>query len=167
MTSILTWVVDHFAADFTGPLRSDRTGRVSFNTNRYYSTALYLFIIIRLTYSITEPVKSPNWSKYAKTTTTFFALLCLNHKTRYRSNTKGDFRLPYRPIVLAISKATRLLLEHLTLNNNNYLNALEESLFALKLCLTALNLYTLKSKQLSNISLTLICEDLRPSCARC
>jgi hypothetical protein len=120
-----------------------------------------------LTYSITEPVKSPNWSKYAKTTTTFFALLCLNHKTRYRSNTKGDFRLPYRPIVLAISEATGLLLEHLTLNNNDYLNAPEESLFALKLCPTALNLHALKSKQLSNISLTSIREDLRPGCARC
>jgi hypothetical protein len=75
--------------------------------------------------------------------------------------------LPYRLIVLAISKVTRLLLKHLTLNNNNYLNALEESLFTLKLCLTALSLHVLKSKQLSNISLTLICEDLRPSCARC
>jgi hypothetical protein len=70
-------------------------------------------------------------------------------------------------IILAISKATRLLLKHLTLNNNNYLNALEEFLFALKLCLTALNLHAIKSKQLSNISLTLIREDLRPSCARC
>jgi hypothetical protein len=75
--------------------------------------------------------------------------------------------LPYRPIILAISKATRLLLKHLTLNTNNYLNALEESLFALELYLTALNLHALKSKQLSNISLTLIREDLRPSCARC
>jgi hypothetical protein len=120
-----------------------------------------------LTYSTTEPVKPPNWSKYAKTTTIFFALLCLSHKTHYRSNTKGDFRLPYRPIVLAISEVTRLLLEHLTLNNNDYLNALEESLFALKLCLTALSLHVLKSKPLSNISLTLIREDLRPSCARC
>jgi hypothetical protein len=90
-----------------------------------------------------------------------------NYKTRYRSNTKGDFRLPYRPIILAISKVTRLLLKHLTLNNNNYLNALEESLFALKLYLTALSLHVLKSKLLSNISLTLIREDLRPSCARC
>jgi hypothetical protein len=70
--------------------------------------------------------------------------------------------LPYRPIVLAISKVTRLLLKHLTLNNNDYLNALEESLFALKLYLTALSLHVLKSKLLSNISLTLICEDLRP-----
>jgi hypothetical protein len=73
-------------------------------------------------------------------------LLCLNYKTRYYSNIKGDFRLPYRPIILAISKATRLLLKHLILNNNNYLNALEESLFALKLYLTALNLHALKSK---------------------
>jgi hypothetical protein len=70
--------------------------------------------------------------------------------------------LPYRPIILAISKVTRLLLEHLTSNNNDYLNALEESLFALKLCLTALSLHVLKSKLLSNISLTLIREDLRP-----
>jgi hypothetical protein len=75
--------------------------------------------------------------------------------------------LPYRPIILAISKVTRLLLKHLTSNNNNYLNALEESLFALKLYLTALSLHVLKSKLLSNISLTLICEDLRPSCAKC
>jgi hypothetical protein len=75
--------------------------------------------------------------------------------------------LPYRPIILAISKVTRLLLKHLTLNNNNYLNALEESLFALKLYLIALSLYILKSKLLSNIFLTLICENLRPSCARC
>jgi hypothetical protein len=86
---------------------------------------------------------------------------------RYYSNIKRDFRLPYRPIILAISKATRLLLKHLTLNNNNYLNALEESLFALKLYLTALNLHALKSKQLSNIFLTLICKALRSSCARC
>jgi hypothetical protein len=69
--------------------------------------------------------------------------------------------LPYRPIILAISKVTRLLLKHLTLNNNNYLNALEESLFALKLYLTALSLHVLKSKLLSNIFLTLIREDLR------
>jgi hypothetical protein len=75
--------------------------------------------------------------------------------------------LPYRPIILAISKVTRLLLKHLTLNNNNYLNALEESLFTLKLYLTALSLHVLKSKLLSNISLTLICEDLRSSCAKC
>jgi hypothetical protein len=75
--------------------------------------------------------------------------------------------LPYRPIILAISKVTRLLLKHLTLNNNDYLKALEESLFALKLCLIALSLHVLKSKLLSNIFLTLICEDLRPSCARC
>jgi hypothetical protein len=75
--------------------------------------------------------------------------------------------LPYRSIFLAISKVTRLLLKHLTLNNNNYLNALEESLFALKLYLTVLSLHVLKSKLLSNISLTLIREDLRPSCARC
>jgi hypothetical protein len=54
--------------------------------------------------------------------------------------------LPYRPIILAISKATRLLLKHLTLNNNNYLNALEKSLFNLKLYLIALNLHALKSK---------------------
>jgi hypothetical protein len=101
------------------------------------------------------------------TTTIFFALLCLNHKARYCSNTKGDFRLPYRPIVLAIPEVIGLLLEHSTLNNNNYLNAPEESLFALKLYLTALSLHVLKSKQLSNISLTLIREDLRPSCARC
>jgi hypothetical protein len=54
--------------------------------------------------------------------------------------------LPYKPIILAISKVTRLLLKHLILNNNNYLNALEESLFTLKLYLTALNLHALKSK---------------------
>jgi hypothetical protein len=54
--------------------------------------------------------------------------------------------LPYRPIVLAISEVTRLLLKHLTLNNNNYLNALEESLFALKLCLTVLSVHALKSR---------------------
>jgi hypothetical protein len=75
--------------------------------------------------------------------------------------------LPYKPIILAISKATRLLLKHLTLNNNNYLNALEKSLFVLKLYLTALNLHALKSKQLSNILLTLIREALRSSYARC
>jgi hypothetical protein len=75
--------------------------------------------------------------------------------------------LPYRPIILAISKVTRLQLKHLTLNNNNYLNALEESLFKLKLCITALSLRVLKSKDLSNIPLTLICKDLRSSCARC
>jgi hypothetical protein len=75
--------------------------------------------------------------------------------------------MPYRPIVLAISKVTRLLLKHSTSNNNNYLNALEESLFALKLYLTALSLHVLKSKLLSNISLTSIREDLRPSCAKC
>jgi hypothetical protein len=75
--------------------------------------------------------------------------------------------LPYRPIILAISKVTRLLLKHLTLNNNNYLNALEESLFALKLYLTALSLHVLKSKLLSNIFLTLICKNLRSSCAKC
>jgi hypothetical protein len=88
-------------------------------------------------------------------------------KTRYYSNTKRDFRLLYRPIILAISKVTRLLLKHLTLNNNNYLNALEKSLFTLKLYLTAVSLFALKSKQLSNIFLTLIREDLRLSCARC
>jgi hypothetical protein len=75
--------------------------------------------------------------------------------------------LPYRPIILAISEVTRLLLKHSTLNNNNYLNALEKSLFALKLYLTALSLHVLKSKQLSNIFLTLILEDLRSSCVRC
>jgi hypothetical protein len=74
--------------------------------------------------------------------------------------------LPYRPIILAISKVTSLLLKHLTLNNNNYLNALEKFLFALKLYLTALSLHVLKSKLLSNIFLTLICEDLRLSCAK-
>jgi hypothetical protein len=68
--------------------------------------------------------------------------------------------LPYRPIILAISKVTRLLLKHLTLNNNNYLNVLEKSLFTLKLYLTALSLHVLKSKLLSNIFLTLICEVL-------
>jgi hypothetical protein len=75
--------------------------------------------------------------------------------------------LPYRPIILAISKVTRLLLKHLTLSNNNYLNVLEESLFTLKLYLTALSLHVLKSKLLPNISLTLIREDLRSSCAKC
>jgi hypothetical protein len=50
------------------------------------------------------------------------------------------------PIILAISKVTRLLLKDLTLNNNNYLNALEESLFTLKLFLAALSLHVLKSK---------------------
>jgi hypothetical protein len=59
--------------------------------------------------------------------------------------------LPYRPIILAISKVARLLLKYLALNNNNYLNALEESLFTLKLYLIALSLHVLKSKLLSNI----------------
>jgi hypothetical protein len=75
--------------------------------------------------------------------------------------------LPYRPIILAISEVTRLLLKHSTSNNNDYLNALEESLFALKLYLTALSLHVLKSKLLSNIFLTSIREDLRPGCAKC
>jgi hypothetical protein len=48
-----------------------------------------------------------------------------------------------------------------------YLNVLEEFLFTLKLYLTALNLHALKSKQLSNIFLTLTYKNLRSSCARC
>jgi hypothetical protein len=45
-----------------------------------------------------------------------------------------------------MSKVTRLVLKYLILNNNNYLNALEKSLFTLKLYLIVLSLHVLKSK---------------------
>jgi hypothetical protein len=105
-------------------------------------------------------MSSQSRSKYAKTTTILSALLCFNHKPGYCSNTKEDFSLPYRPIVLASPEATGLLFTHLTSNNKDYPNALEESLFALKLSRMA-QAHTPKSRQLFDISSDLVPKDLR------
>ena len=117
-------------------------------------------------YSITEPLKPPNPLKSTKTTPTLFILLCLNHKTRYYPNTKRDFSLYSKPLILANSEATRLLLQPLTLNAGPLTNALEEYPLALLLPLITLSLRVPKSRRSSNISSTSIRADLRPSYAR-
>ena len=64
-------------------------------------------------------IKLPNPSncpKYAKPLLFILHPLCLNHLTRYYLNIKGDFSLPSKPINLANSEATRLLLSPLTSN---------------------------------------------------
>jgi hypothetical protein len=84
-----------------------------------------------LTYST---IKSANLSKalkHTKTNTTFFILLCLNYATRYYLNTKVDFSLLCKLLILANSKATKLLLLPLTLNARLLTNALEEYLSTL------------------------------------
>ena len=57
-----------------------------------------------------------NCPKYAKPLLFILYPLCLNHLTRYYLNIKGDFSLPFKPINLANSEVTRLLLRPLILN---------------------------------------------------
>jgi hypothetical protein len=115
---------------------------------------------------VTKPNKLLNLTKSAKTSTPLFILLCLNYITRYYCNTKREFSLLYKLIFLVSLKATRLLRVHLILNTISSLNILKKSPSAQKLYLTALSSQALKSKQLSDIFLTLICENLHPSYVR-
>ena len=67
-------------------------------------------------YSIIELSNLLNCLKYAKPLLFILYPLCLNHLTRYYLNIKGDFSLPFKPINLANSEATGLLLRPLILN---------------------------------------------------
>ena len=67
-------------------------------------------------YSTIELPNPLNCPKYAKPLLFILYPLCLNHLTRYYLNIKGDFSLPFKPINLANSEATRLLLRPLTSN---------------------------------------------------
>ena len=67
-------------------------------------------------YSTIELLNLSNCPKYAKPLLFILYPLCLNYLTRYYLNIKGDFNLPSKPINLANSKATRLLLRSLILN---------------------------------------------------
>ena len=57
-----------------------------------------------------------NCPKYAKPLLFILYPLCLNHLIYYYLNIKGDFNLPSKPINLANSEATGLLLKSLTSN---------------------------------------------------
>ena len=63
-----------------------------------------------VTYSTIKLPNPSNCPKYAKPLLFILHPLCLNHLTRYYLNIKGDFSLPSKPINLANSKATRLLI---------------------------------------------------------
>ena len=70
-------------------------------------------------YSTIELLNLSNCPKYAKPLLFILYPLCLNHLTRYYLNIKGDFSLPSKPINLANSEATGLLLRPLILNTGS------------------------------------------------
>ena len=74
-------------------------------------------------YSTIELPNPLNYLKYAKPLLFVLYPLYLNHLTRYYLNIKGDFSLPSKPINLANSEATRLLLRFLTSNTRSLIYA--------------------------------------------
>jgi hypothetical protein len=77
-------------------------------------------------YSTTKLPTLLNCLESLSITNLYYVSLYLNYLTCYYFNIKKAFNLPSKPIILANSKATRLLLKPLTLNARPLINALVE-----------------------------------------
>jgi hypothetical protein len=123
-------------------------------------------LFFHLTYSTIEWDNPSSETVSTKSTHPLINTTCLNNKTRNYLTERAKFSLLFLPTTHTNFKASDALLWRLTYLMQHCLADTTELRIALKLATPYISLLRLKSKRSFNISLTLICEDLRLGCAR-